>query len=201
MKIKTLSKIFILVATLCICSIAFAQEVKPDEQPPQQSQLTVDSKIALLRHLGLAREQIQQIRRINAERKPLLDAAQQRLREATKRLDDAIYADNLAEAEFHERLKNVQQAQSEVSRIRFANELAIRRVLNPEQLVKFRDLRQRFETAQQNIQNNRRERTLNRQNAIDPVRRPIQNNDQNLRRVIRQRPGPQIRQPLPTRPQ
>lgn len=184
MKLSTFLKIIILTATLSFGSNIFAQEVKNDEQPPQQNpQPAADAKIALLRHLGLTREQIQQIRRINVERKPLMDAAQQRLRDATKQLDEAIYADNLAEGEFPERLKNVQIAQAEVLRIRFMNELAIRRVLTPEQLVKFRALRDRFEAAQQNIQNQRRERMVNQQNQNDY--RPLQNNP-NLRRVVRQ---------------
>lgn len=191
MKMNTLLRITILTATLGFGANVLAQDVKNDEQAaPQNPQPAADNKITLLRHLGLSREQIQQIRRINAERKPMMDAAQQRLREATKQLDDSIYADSVAEREFEARLKNVQQAQAEVSRVRFATEFAIRRVLTPEQLVKFRELHDRFEAAQQNLQNQRRERMLNRQNQTDLVRRPIQNNDQNQRRVIRQ-PKPQ----------
>lgn len=199
MKTITLSKVFILTLMLCFSVNVFAQEVKTDEQPQPNAQPTADNKVTLLRHLGLTREQIQQIRRINAERKPLMDAAQRRLREATKQLDDVIYADGIAEGEFQERLKNVQQAQAEVSRVRFSTEFAIRRVLTPEQLVKFRELHDRFEAAQQNIQNQRRQRILNRQNQTDLVQRPVPINDQPLRPTIRQRP-PQT-QPQPTRPQ
>lgn len=190
MKINTFLKTLILATTLCFGANVFAQEVKTDEQP--QPQPTVDNKVTLLRHLGLSREQIQQIRRMNAERKPLMDAAQQRLREATEQLDKTIYAENVADGEFQEHLKAVQLAQAEVSKIRFANELAIRRVLTPEQLIKFRELRRRFEAAQQNFQNQRRERMLDQQNRTDY--RPLQNN-QNLRRVIKQN------QQQPTRPQ
>lgn len=199
MKLNTLFKTLILVAILSFGVSVFAQDAKNDEQPSQPNpQPAADNKIMLLRHLGLTREQIQQIRRINAERKPLMDTAQQRLKELTKQLDSVIYADNIAEGEFQERLKSVQLAQAEVSKIRFSTEFAIRRVLTPEQLVKFRELHDRFEAAQQNIQNRRRERMLNRQNQTDLLRRPVQNDDQNLRRVIRQ---PQLQRPQPTRPQ
>lgn len=187
MKLNNLLRISMLTATLGFGANVFAQDIKNDEQAaPQNPQRAADNKITLLRHLGLSREQIQQIRRINAERKPLMDAAQQRLREATKQLDDSVYADSVAEREFEERLKNVQQAQAEVSRVRFTTEFAIRRVLTPEQLVKFRELHDRFEAAQQNLQNQRRERILNRQNQTDLMRRRMQNNDQNQRPVIRQ---------------
>lgn len=187
MKLNNLLRISMLTATLGFGANVFAQDVKNDEQAATQNpQRAADNKITLLRHLGLSREQIQQIRRINAERKPLMDAAQQRLREATKQLDDSVYADSVAEREFEERLKNVQQAQAEVSRVRFTTEFAIRRVLTPEQLVKFRELHDRFEAAQQNLQNQRRERILNRQDQTDLMRRRMQNNDQNQRPVIRQ---------------
>ena len=199
MKLNTFFKTVVLVATLSFGVSVFAQENKNDEQPSQNPTPAAENKITLLRHLGLTREQIQQIRRINAERKPLMDAAQQRLRQATKQLDDAIYADTVAEGEFQERLKNVQQAQAEVSRVRFSTEFAIRRVLTAEQLGKFREMHDRFEAAQQNIQNQRRDRILNRQNQTDLVRRPSQNNDQNPRRLVRQ-PQQQQPAPQPTRP-
>jgi Spy/CpxP family protein refolding chaperone len=199
MKLQTFFRITLLATMLFIGAKVFAQDAKNDEQPQQTPQPVADNKITLLRHLGLTREQIQQILRINAERKPLMDAAQRRMSETTKQLDDTIYADNFDEREFQERLKNLQQDQAEVSRIRFSTEFAIRRVLTAEQLVKFRVLHDRFEAAQRNIQNQRRERILNRQNQTDLVRRPIQNNDQNVRRVIR--PDQQQPQRPATRPQ
>ncbi len=183
MKLNTFFKIAILTATLCFGANIFAQDAKTDEQP-QPNTPAVDNKVTLLRHLGLTREQIQQIRRMNAERKPLMDAAQQSVRDATQRLDETIYADNVADGEFQDRLKALQLAQAEVSRIRFMNELAIRRVLTPEQLVKFRELRRRFDAAQQNVQDKRRERQINRRNQTDIVR---PNEDPNRRRIIRQR--------------
>lgn len=195
MKLNTIFKTITLTAALCLGANVLAQDVKTDEQPQPNAQPAVDNKITLLRHLGLSPEQIQQIRRMNAERKPLMDAAQQRLREATKQLDDAIYADNVDEAEFQQRLRNVQLAQAEVSRIRYSNEFALRRVLTPEQLGKFRNLIRRFEAAQHNIQNQRRDRIQNRQNQTDL--RPQRNDDQNLQRIIRQR---QQQQPQPARP-
>jgi len=51
-------------------------------------------------------------------------------------------------------------------------------MLTPEQLIRFRELRQRFERARESIQN---ARPLNRERQIDR-----QNNQQQLRRVIRQ---------------
>jgi Spy/CpxP family protein refolding chaperone len=100
-----------------------------------------------LRRLGLTQVQLRQIRDVNLERRPRIQAAQARLREANRALDAAIYSDSINETEFEARLKDVQAAHAELLRIRFTNELAIRKVLTPEQLATFRDLRSRFDPS------------------------------------------------------
>jgi Spy/CpxP family protein refolding chaperone len=139
---------------------AFAQDNKVSEPqqaeihqpPPNQPQ---DIRGNVLRQLGLTREQMQQIRRMNAERGPLMKEVQRRFREANRALDDAIYADEVSDADVQARLKDVQLAQAEIQRLRFMNELAVRRILTPEQLVRFRELRERFEQARENFENRR----------------------------------------------
>jgi hypothetical protein len=42
------------------------------------------------------------------------------------------------------------------------NELAVRRILTPEQLVRFRDLRRQFTEAREKFRNERRERPFRR---------------------------------------
>jgi Spy/CpxP family protein refolding chaperone len=73
-----------------------------------------------------------------------MEAALNRLREANLALDAAIYADSVDEEVFEARLKDQQLAQAEVARLRFTSELAVRKILTPDQLTRFRDLRQRF---------------------------------------------------------
>ncbi|HYJ92600.1 MAG TPA: Spy/CpxP family protein refolding chaperone [Pyrinomonadaceae bacterium] len=99
----------------------------------------------LLRILGLSPEQMQQVRKMNQERKPLMEAATQRLRAANRALDEAIYADNIDQAAFQAKLKELQAAQAEVARLRFTSELEVRKILTPDQLTRFRDLRQRLQ--------------------------------------------------------
>jgi len=137
-----------------------AQETRPAEAPPQTTQRPDggrpgDPRLNLLHRLGLSAEQVEQIRRINVERKPLMDEAQRHLREANRALDAAIYADQVNETDVDARIKDVQTAQTEVARIRFTNELAVRRVLTPEQLIRFREMRQRFEQARKDLRNRR----------------------------------------------
>lgn len=110
-----------------------AGPVKPPEERPN-----------LFRELGLTPDQIAQIKGINIERKPLMEEATKKLREANRNLDMAIYADSPSDADVQARLEEYRQAQAEVVRLRFMSEFAVRKVLTPEQLVKFRELRRKF---------------------------------------------------------
>lgn len=167
-----LISIAILLTGLFLSSPVIGQEKLVEGQEPvtQRPNATnqPDVRTATLRQLGLSNVQLQQIRRINIERKPLMDAAQRRLRQSNRLLDEIIYADNPSDADIQVRLKDFQLAQAEVSKIRFMNELAVRRILTPEQLVRFRRLRQRFEQVRDNAERQQ----PNRQNVTQP---PIQN--------------------------
>ncbi|MFL6467113.1 MAG: Spy/CpxP family protein refolding chaperone [Pyrinomonadaceae bacterium] len=103
-----------------------------------------DNRPNLIAQLGLSQEQIQQFRKLNAEHRPQMNEAQRRFRAANRELDIAIYADVVSEDAIQAKLKAFQEAQAEVDRLRFSNELNIRRILTPEQVVRFRDMRRRF---------------------------------------------------------
>jgi len=92
---------------------------------------------------------------MNRDRKPLMEAAQRRLRQANRALDMSIYGDVLDENSIRERLREFQQAQNEVASIRFKSELDLRKILTPEQLTRFRGLRERLAETRQNIQQGR----------------------------------------------
>lgn len=124
---------------------SYSQDPQATETPKQPFAASPDQTRAdMLAELGLTRDQFQQLRRMNAERRPLVEAANKRFREANRSLDQVIYGDAVDEGEFRMRLKEFQDAQAEVARIRFENELTLRRVLTPDQLIKFRAVRQRF---------------------------------------------------------
>jgi len=153
----------------------FAQNGPPPEDVKQEFAAAPAKRPNLLESLGLSKNQIRQIRVLNRERKPQMEAAQQRMREANRALDMAIYADGMNEADVSARLKDFQDAQADVARIRFHSELSIRKVLTPDQLVRFRGLRARVaETRQNNIQQRRQQ--------IPPGERPLQR----LRQLPRQ---------------
>lgn len=158
-------------------ALANAQETKPVETQPQDGQNPVqDVRNNALRQLGLSREQVQQIRRMNMERKPLMDAAQLRFREANRSLDEAIYADQVNDGDVQTRLKELQLAQADVARIRFMNELSVRKILTPDQLTRFRELRQRFEQVRENVERrngDRKDPNQNRDGFAPQQTRPV----------------------------
>jgi Spy/CpxP family protein refolding chaperone len=118
----------------------------------------------LFEQLGLSREQIQQIRRINQEKQPLMRAAQEKLKEANRALDLAIYADTPNEEEVRNRLKEVQAAHAEVIRIRTVMEFEVRKVLTAEQLAKFKTLQAEFMKRMEERQQENNNRPNQRRN-------------------------------------
>ena len=176
-----------------ILSLAgFALGQSPDQPadggPPSGTHIP-NGRGSVLRELGLTREQVQDIRRINQARRSALEAAGRRLREANRALDEAIYADTADDSLIKTRLAELQSAQSEAASLRFEKELAIRRVLTPEQLVRFRDLRRKFEELRRTMDERRHERReLRNGPPPDGAPRP------GMRRMLRRnnaRPRPQ----------
>jgi Spy/CpxP family protein refolding chaperone len=162
---KILSPIIVVFA---LCLLAIGQDVQPPQNPPQN-----DERPNVLAQLGLSQEQVQRFRKTNAEHRPLMEAAQKRLREANRDLDIAIYSDSVAEDAFQAKLRAFQAAQAEVTRLRFQNELAIRKLLTPDQLNMFREIRRRFAAARDFMQQQQDRRRQMRDGA-----QPRNQNDQ-----------------------
>lgn len=149
-------RFFSLIVALFVFGFANAETRAQEEMPPEDERPPLERPARrpnLLQELNLSREQIQQIRRINQAHRPLMQEARRRFREANRALDQAIYADSPNDADVQARMKEVQLAQAEIIKIRTTSELAIRKILTPEQLVKFRELRERFMRRLQNRQN------------------------------------------------
>jgi Spy/CpxP family protein refolding chaperone len=130
--------LFIIFAILMFSFAAVAQDAPPTPQTDPAKRPN------LLRELGLSPEQVQTIRTINQAQKPKMELAQRNFRQARKALDDAVYAEEFVETDVQAKNKVVQIAQAEITKVKTETEVAIRKVLTPEQLVKFRELRQRL---------------------------------------------------------
>ena len=118
----------------------------------------------LRERLDLSPDQIEQIKAIREQNKDQWHTARQRLRQAQRALDEAIYSDQADEALIEARTREVAEAQTVMVRMRAMTELKIRRVLTPVQLNTLRTLRQQ-RTAE-------REQRLREGNDRSP-RRPL----------------------------
>ena len=128
--------------------------------PPRQE----DERGEILRQLNLSQDQFKAIRKLLGDNGPQVRAAQRDFREAQEALDDAIYADTVDEVLVQSLTKRSSDAQATLMKLRTVNEFAIRRILTPEQVTKFRELRK------QQIQM-REERQKQRMNGERPNRR------------------------------
>lgn len=156
---------FTLIFIGCLIMLSFSIVCGQDQQSPEQ---TFDQKERpnLLAELDLSPEQIRQIRLLNRERQPLVRAARQRMKDANLALDQAVYADSIDESLIQTRLKEAQMAQAEFTKIRSFTEFAVRKILTPEQLVKFREVRLKFmdSAAVEARRNQIRKRRMNNSN-------------------------------------
>ncbi|QYO65583.1 Spy/CpxP family protein refolding chaperone [Leptolyngbya sp. 7M] len=147
--------------------MAGASAQDPSNQGENQQPRPPD-RFNFLRELGLSAEQIREIRLLNAGIRERREAAQERLRNAIRSLDQAIYADEVDDILIETRMVEMQTAQAEIARINFENELAVRKILTPEQLTKFRELRRRANQMRDEIIRRRQDGPPNRS-----MRRPI----------------------------
>ncbi len=154
-----------ILAALLFALPASAQSDPRPEGPPPERRMVEEGRPNLLQELGLSQGQLQDIRRMNQARRPLMEDATRKLREANRALDMAIYADSLNETDVAARLRDFQLAQGEVAKLRFQGELELRKVLTPEQLNKFRALREQF--------GRRRELRQERRRGVPPAQRPL----------------------------
>ncbi|MBA3323163.1 MAG: Spy/CpxP family protein refolding chaperone [Pyrinomonadaceae bacterium] len=138
-RLTTMARCFALAAVLLASSQHVAgQEEEPAAARPRQQQLVAE----LLQALNLTPEQKEQIKLIKQQTNTDGRLVQQRLRRARRALDAAIYSPDASEALIEQRTREFADAQNAQARLRASAELKVRRVLTPEQLQTFLQLRQ-----------------------------------------------------------
>jgi Spy/CpxP family protein refolding chaperone len=110
----------------------------------------------LFRELGVTPEQREQIRTLRRQGREDFSVAQKRLREANKALDAAIYSDVLDEQLIERLILQRNEAEAAMSRLKTISELNLRKILTPEQVVKFREIRSRFAKREAEMRGKRR---------------------------------------------
>ena len=113
-----------------------------NQEPPTEEPITGRAP-DLLGRLNLTPDQLQQIRRIQREMRDERTAANQRLRESNRALEDALDAESPDEQVIEQRIQAVNAAQNAQLRTRIQTEIRIRRVLNPNQLAILKNIRLR----------------------------------------------------------
>jgi len=121
---------------LLITLTALAQDPQGNQPPPPGG-----GGPDLLEQLRLTPEQRQRIRMIQRDTKDERAAIGLRLREANRALEDALDAETIDDNVIEQRMQAVSVAQAAQLRLRIQTEVRIKRVLNPEQLAFWRDLR------------------------------------------------------------
>lgn len=167
--------IFLSVLILFCVSITVSAQTNNQFQDDEEPLPAPQNRLNVLQELNLSREQLGQIRTINREYQPQLRQSRQRMQAANQALDEAVYGGQSNDAEVQSRLREAQTAHSEWIKTRTASESEITKVLNPNQLTRFRELRL------QNKRTNLRNRQLN--NQAQPVPQRLNR----LRRQMRNR--------------
>jgi Spy/CpxP family protein refolding chaperone len=119
----------------------------PAGPPPAQTE-TLPNQFADLRQLNLTPEQIEKVREINFELKDQRQAANQRLRLASRALAEAIESPTPNETLIAQRSKEVADAQANTIRLRSLTEARVLQVLTPEQRTRVREIRVRNQALQ-----------------------------------------------------
>jgi Spy/CpxP family protein refolding chaperone len=160
-----------------------APPVEPDDRAAQQQQSPSGAdQLELMRALNLTPEQRARIAEIRRETEEQARLNNVRLRRARRALEEAIYAQNADDSVIEARSREVAEAEAARARSRAEAELKVRRVLKPEQLGTFRELRRRAMLDQRQ----------QRRNALGIEPRPAA---RQLPRDLRQQPAQGVGSP------
>jgi Spy/CpxP family protein refolding chaperone len=148
---KKISGVVVALLSLIVAQRAAAQPGAPSAPTPeratqeqqQQQPPTGADQLELMRALNLTPEQRARMAEIRRETEEQTRLDNVRLRRARRALEEAIYAAHADESLIEARSHEVAEAEAARARTRAHAELKVRRVLKPEQLETFRELRRR----------------------------------------------------------
>ena len=136
-KVKLIFIGLIIALTSVAISAQQLTEGNGNGQPARQNRLA--------KELDLSQDQMVKIRQIRKRTARNLRQARQNFQVAKRELDEAIYADTVSEEDLRIKLNRVSDAQAEITKTQALREYAVRKVLNPDQLKRFRKLRKNFQ--------------------------------------------------------
>ncbi len=158
---------FALLITLLTCGMLAAQPLASGQGNKNSRQ------IRMIRELELTQDQVRQLKEINQKTRMNLRNAQRRFRDARAELNTVIYGENPNEEILREKIRTVVEAQAEITKVQALREFAVRKILTPEQLTRFRALRRKAAERKRKMASPRRNRRLRRGSPRRPTdRRP-----------------------------
>jgi Spy/CpxP family protein refolding chaperone len=172
-KLRSSRVLFPLILLLTIIGVQIKAQSPTPQNPsePAQGQRQGNE----LAQLNLSPEQIEKIRGINAELKDQRQAANQKLRQSQRALNEAVESPTPDESMISQRSHDLADAQANAIRVRSLAESRILQVLTPEQRVRLREMRQRNQAlrreANQQLPGNvlrRRQQGLQRNANVAP---------------------------------
>lgn len=163
-KYKILTILSILFCAVCGVTTS-AQTRNNGFRDANDNARTAPNNNRLVRTLNLTPAQTKQIRMINREYQPVMKAARERMQAANQALDEAVYGGTADDAEIQAKLLEAQTAHSEWLKARTSKETALSKLLDTNQLARFRDLRLQ---DKQNRQLNNQMRLNNAPRATPP---------------------------------
>lgn len=169
---KVLVSVLFLLCVAALSADASAQSVAPDGRPNSGRRSGKD-RPNLFQELGVTAEQREQIRNLRSRDRKEFAAAQKRFREANKALDAAIYSDVVDDQLIEQLITQRNEAEAALSRLKTMSELNLRKILTPEQVAKFREIRKRFARRERE---RRREHARPGSDGDDPPTRPPDGN-------------------------
>ncbi|MCA1631547.1 MAG: Spy/CpxP family protein refolding chaperone [Acidobacteria bacterium] len=160
-RIKKISVAFVALLALAVAPRTAAQGGAPpapaldraSQEQQQQTQAGAD-QLELMRALNLTPEQRALIAKIRRETEEQTRLDNVRVRRARRALEEAIYAETADESLIETRSREVAEAEAARARTRAGAELKVRRVLKPEQLGTFRELRRQAMLSQRRERQN-----------------------------------------------
>lgn len=134
--VRKLLPAFLVLVMTTVAGFAQSPQDPPPNAPPPGA-----TDVDLLKELRLTPDQRQRIRMIQRDSKDERATIGLHLREANRALEDALDSESLDDNVIEQRLQAVAAAQNAQLRMRIQTEVKIRRVLNPEQLAIWHELR------------------------------------------------------------
>lgn len=138
----------LLLLLFCAAQSARAQGGGEGLRPQEAAQEPAEQNANLANELKLTPEQIGRIAAIREQTKDERRRINQRVRQAQRALEEAIYADDASQSLIDERMRELSAAQADSTRLRVRTEMNIRSALRPEQLAALREIRMRAHLRQ-----------------------------------------------------